>query len=399
MDIVDVEMDEPAPESQHDSFGENQVGSVTLTLEPVHTSSPLNWVAEQFQARPELFALPVEKDGGVVGVVTRARILERSGKFLENLSSRPLDQDLSPHQSLDARESVDKVVSQLFADDSQALATLFVVYLHGAYYGVTDLRRLVSRSAKLRDQDLARAKEVQEGSLGRSRLPETPWQRATLVRMAYGVGGDFYQEVGWPDGTCLMGCFDVSGKGISGSMVTSALAGFFSAVRTEEGGAPALDRFALRLNDFLREILPLGTFVTGVLLSLAASPTPTSTMDILNFGYGPVYWYSRKENKVTGKAMRPNLPPLGLDALQVEDGAVFRLPWEPGTKVYVFSDGLTDLTNPSGHRYGEEALREFLSRSYKYNSQEFVTQLALTVDAWQGSSPQVDDITALTVQA
>src|SRR6185369_274607 len=130
-------------------------------------------------------------------------------KFLENLSSRPLDQDLSPHRSLDARESVDKVVSQLFADDTHALTELFLVYLDGAYYGVTDLRRLVSRSAQLRDQDLAKAKEVQEGALARARLPHTRWEHAKLVRMAYGVGGDFYQELAFADGTCFLGCFDV----------------------------------------------------------------------------------------------------------------------------------------------------------------------------------------------
>lgn len=400
MEIVDWDMEEGrSEENVHESFGENQVGSITLALEPVHTGSPLSWVAEQFQSRPELFALPVEKDGGVVGLVTRTRILERSSKFLESLSSRPLDQDLSPHRSLDARESVDKVVSQLFSDDTQGLTELFVVYLDGGYYGVTDLRRLVSRSAKLRDQDLAKAKEVQEGALARLRLPPTRWERSRMVRMAYGVGGDFYQEIAFPDGTCFLGCFDVSGKGISGSLVTSALGGFFSAVRTEAGPTPSPEAFARRLNDFLKEVLPLGTFVTAVLFHLPAQPGPSGTLRILNFGYGPVYCYLRKENKVTGKGLRPNLPPLGLDDLTLGEDAVFGLPFEAGTKVYVFSDGMADLMNASGERYGEEALREFLSRTYKYDAAGFLSQVTTEIENWQGEAPQADDITALTIQA
>jgi sigma-B regulation protein RsbU (phosphoserine phosphatase) len=355
-------------------------------------------VAEQFTSKPDLFALPVEKDGGVVGLVTRARILERATKFLENLSSRPLDQDLHPHKSLDARESIDKVVSQLFAEDSQPLIELFLVYLDGQYYGITDLRRLVSRSAQLRDQDLAKAKEVQEGAMEKSRLPATRWERSRLVRMAYGVGGDFYQELAWSDGTCFLGCFDVSGKGISGSLVTSALGGFFAAVRTEEGPAPQPAVFAARINDFLRESLPLGTFVTGVAFFLPALPGPAATIKILNFGYGPVYYYSRKENKVTGKGLKPNLPPLGLDTLEVPDNTFYPLALEPGTKVYVFSDGMTDLMDPSGRRFGEEALREFLSRTYKYTAAEFLTQLEEQIKTWQKEAPQADDITALTIQ-
>lgn len=399
MEIVEWDMDEADEDPQHEAFGENQVGSVTLTLEPVHTSSPLGWVAEQFQSRPELFALPVEKDGGVVGVVTRDRILERSSKFLENLSSRPLDQDMTPHRSLNARESVDKVVSELFSDESKVLPTLFLVYLHGSYYGVTDLRRLVSRSARLRDQDLAKAREVQEGALARSRLPSTSWQRAKLIRMAYGVGGDFYQEISWADGTCFLGCFDVSGKGISGSLVTSALAGFFSAVGVETRSAPTPEEFASRLNEFLQSILPLGTFVAGVLFTLTTRPGASGTIKIMNFGYGTIYYYSRKENKVTGKGLKPSLPPLGLDALKLNDGGSISLPFEPGTKLYVFSDGMMDLTNPSGQRYGEEALRQFLSRTYKFDAPGFLTQLTTEIEAWQGEAPLSDDITALTIQA
>ncbi len=398
MEIEDWQLPKYEDSSEHELFGDNQVGSVTLALEPVQAGSPLAWVAEQFTSQPDLLALPIERDGGVVGLVTRTRILERSTKFLEGLTSRPLDQDLHPHKTLDARESVDKVVSDLFADEKQPLPEYFLVYLDGRYYGVTDLRRLVSRSARLRDQDLAKAKEVQEGALARSHLVATRWERSRLVRMAYGVGGDFYQEHSWSDGTCFLGCFDVSGKGVSGSLVTSALGGFFSAVRSESGPAPSPSSFAVRINEFLRETLPLGTFVTGVAFFLPAQPGPTGTVQILNFGYGPIYYYMRKDNKVTGKGLKPTLPPLGLDSLDITDAMLYPLPFEPGTKIYVFSDGMSDLMDPSGKRFGEEALREFLSRVYKYTASEFLAQLETQIKSWQREAPQADDITALTIQ-
>lgn len=396
---VDWDLEESEQNPELDSFGENQVGSVTLALEPVHAGSPLGWVAEQFQTRPELFALPVENDRGVVGLVTRARVLERASKFLENLSSKSLEHDLATHKGLDARESIDKVVSSLFEDDSQALTELFLVYLDGQYFGVTDLRRLVSRSARLRNQDLLKAKEVQEGALARLSLPTTRWERSRLVRMAYGVGGDNYQELAWSDGTCLLACFDVSGKGLSGALVTAALDGFFGAIRTEGTPAPDPKAFTVRINDFLRENLPLGTFVTAVLFFLPAQPTPGAAMRVLNFGYGPIYYYARKENKVVGRGLKPNLPPLGLDTLTIEDSSIHPLPIEAGTKVYVFSDGMGDLMTPSGKRYGEDQLREFLSKSYKYGATEFLSLAEAEIAAWQADAPQADDITILTIQA
>ena len=398
MEIVNWDLLDNEEPQEAVAFGENQVGSVTMALEPVQAGSPLSWVAEQFTNNADLFALPVEKDGGVVGVVTRSRILDRSSKFLENLTSRPLDQDLHPHRTLDARESVDKVVSELFGDETKPLVELFVVYLDGRYYGVTDIRRLVSRSAQLRDQDLGKAKDVQEGAMARNWLPATKWERSKLVRMAYGVGGDFYQELAWPDGSCFLGCFDVSGKGISGSLVTSALGGFFAAVRTQGGPAPAPAHFCSQINEFLREALPLGTFVTAVAFFLPAQPAAGGAIKVLNFGYGPVYYYARKENKVVGKGLKPNLPPLGLDKLDLGDHSIFPIPFEPGTKVYVFSDGMTDLMNPSGKRFGEEALREFLSKAYKHNAAEFLNQLEEQIRTFQEDAPQADDITALTIQ-
>lgn len=274
-----------------------------------------------------------------------------------------------------------------------------MVYLGGKYYGVTDLRRLVSRSATLRDQDIGKAREVQERALARSRLPATSWSRARLVRMAYGVGGDFYQELAWPDGTCLMGCFDVAGKGLSGSLVTSALGGFFGALRAAQGGAPPPEVLATRLNEFLMEILPLGTYVTAVLFVLPAKAGPEAPLRILNFGYGPVYFYQRAEDRVVGRGLKPNLAPLGLEAVTYGAKDVYALPLEAGTKVYLLSDGLPDLMNPLGERYGDENLRAFLSKHYKENPEGFLNLLQAEIQDWQKDAPQADDITALVIQA
>lgn len=396
MEVIHWDLEGLRPEPIRWSFGEDQVGSVTKTLEPVHNESPLSWVAEQFENQPDLFALPIEKDGGVVGLVPRQRIQDRSKKFLETLASRPLDHDLTPHGELDARESISKVVSRLFSD-AKPLVEQFIVYLNGAYFGFIDLSTLISRSARLRDQDLAKAKEVQENAMARSQLPKTSWQRSKLVRMAYEVGGDFYQEIAWSDGTCLLACFDVSGKGISGSLVTSAIGGYFAALRADAGPAPELPDFAKRLNGFLHEFLPLGTFVTAVLFALPAQGSGV-TVRIANFGYGNVYLYSRSENTVVGKGLRPNLPPLGLDELEMGPDSAFSLTLAPGTKVYVFSDGLSDLANPSGQRYGDANLKAFLTKAYKSDAAGFLRLLEAEIDGFQGGAAMADDITALTIQ-
>ncbi|NNM53661.1 MAG: serine/threonine-protein phosphatase [Spirochaetales bacterium] len=398
MEAVDWSFDDHVPETG--LFVENQVGSVSLTAEPVHADSPWGWVADQLKANSELFALPVERDGGVVGLIAKAKILEKASKFLENLIPRPLDQELTSAGSLDARESVEKVIIELLKAPALDRPEIFLVYLDGKFYGMTNLRRLASRSAELRDQDIQKAREFQELTMKSSHLSSPHWQLASLIRMAFGVGGDYYQEAAWPQANLgMLACFDVSGKAVAGSLVTASLTGFFSALRQEAQTAHMTPLvLAQRLNQFLQEILPLGTFVAGLLLFVPLTLKTDAKLEILNFGYGPVYFYQRQEKRVAGKALKPNFFFNDTATTEITASSIFGLSVEPGTKVYAFSDGMTDLINPLGEGFGEERLRDFLTRSYKLNAAEFIAQLQTQIASWQETAPQPDDITAVTFQ-
>jgi serine phosphatase RsbU (regulator of sigma subunit) len=156
--------------------------------------------------------------------------------------------------------------------------------------------------------------------------------------------------------------------------------------------------FARKLNAFLVETLPLGTFVTAVLLMLPAQLAPGAELRILNFGFAPVFFHSRKEGKVTIRVLKPNLQPLGLDGLAIDTQSALVVPLELGLKVSTFSDGLVDLVNPAGTRFGEDSVKDFLRRSYRWDSQEFLQHLTEEMAAFQKSAPQPDDITILTLQ-
>ncbi|NNM66433.1 MAG: serine/threonine-protein phosphatase [Spirochaetales bacterium] len=380
-------------------FAENQVGSVCLTVEPVHADSPWTWVAEQMKGNTELFALPVERDGGVIGLIGRTKVLEKANKFFENIGFHPLDQELLPTASLDARESIDKVVIELLRSKSDEKPESFLVWLDGKFYGMTNLRRLASRSAELRDLDIQKAREFQEATIQRQFLVDQPWQLSRFVRMAFGVGGDFYQEAAWKKSNLAMvSCFDVSGKAVAGALATASLAGFFASQQNVNEENQNSIILANELNDFLKEILPLGTFVAGLLLFLPLIPDAQPMLEILNFGYGPVYFYQRQEKRVVGKVLKPNLPPLGLEGPQIDTSSIFRLPLIPGTKVYMFSDGMTDLINTSGEQFGEDRLREFLTKSYRLSAPEFMEKIKTEISEWQTTAPQPDDITAVTLQ-
>jgi sigma-B regulation protein RsbU (phosphoserine phosphatase) len=120
-------------------------------------------------------------------------------------------------------------------------------------------------------------------------------------------------------------------------------------------------------------------FVAAVLFFLDFE---TKTVDIYNCGYSPVFIFAPQEDrKVSCRISRPSLPPLGIEDT-LENHSPVSVPMESGLRFVAFSDGLTDMTNPWGERYGEERCQEFLPDPLQASWQSSIPKL---VDA--GSDP------------
>lgn len=72
---------------------------------------------------------------------------------------------------------------------------------------------------------------------------------------------------------------------------------------------------------------------------------------------------------------------------------------EPGDRLYLFSDGLTDQFNTEGERFSSSRLARFLQVNHYLTLSEQVALLRQAVDQWRGSMPQTDDILLLALEA
>lgn len=71
---------------------------------------------------------------------------------------------------------------------------------------------------------------------------------------------------------------------------------------------------------------------------------------------------------------------------------------QPGDRLYLFSDGLTDQLNSEGKKFSAQRLRSFLQVNQYLPLSEQITLLRQAHEQWRGSAPQTDDILLLALQ-
>jgi sigma-B regulation protein RsbU (phosphoserine phosphatase) len=211
--------------------------------------------------------------------------------------------------------------------------------------------------------------------------------------MAHELGGDFYRVFKSGKDRYLVGCFDVAGKNISGSLATMSLGACFTSLDLFkfEGGAENTTQF---INSLVRDVNPPGVFVTAVLFYIDFS---TMTVKIHNCGFSPVLVFIPDNKKIVYKAIQPSLPPLGIqEELDVDSGQIVRI--AKGLRMTAYSDGLTDMVNVEGERYGEDKTFDLLKEFHQIPQKAVRKSLDKEIARWVDTAALADDVTLVDMR-
>jgi sigma-B regulation protein RsbU (phosphoserine phosphatase) len=365
-----------------------QIGSITEAIEPVNIESSVADVLLTIKDEPKRKVVPVERDGKVLGVIFRSTLekIARSSS-LEAYLIRALG-------PVEASTSIDVVVASFLKGEQGDDASWFLVLHKGAYLGVAGLRKVIEHTNNIQVRDLIRAGEIQQNLLDKSRVNDKRFQILLYNKMAHELGGDFYRVFRSGKDRYLVGCFDVAGKNISGSLATMALGACFSALELFkfEGGAEKTTQF---INSLVRDVNPPGIFVTAVLFYIDFT---TMTVKIHNCGFSPVLIFvPQGNNKIMFKVIQPGLPPLGIqEELDVDTGQI--VPIARGLRLTAYSDGLTDMTNIYGDRYGEDKTCELLKKFHQVPQNNLRKFLDREIAGWIGETSLADDVTLVDMR-
>ena len=247
----------------------------------------------------------------------------------------------------------------------------------------------IRRSRIARDLELAA--QIQT-SLLPGPFAATP-QVALAARMipANEVGGDFYTH---PDGRAAwsgpiaLAIGDVAGKGVAAALITTMC---LSAMRTEMRHIETPARALQAVSGFIAdELARVDSFVTCVLATYDAA---ARRLVYANAGHTALLHWSALRRSLA--ALGATGLPLGVDfGLPIADAAVTL---DPGDRVFLYTDGVTEAMAPDGALFGDARLHALIERHADLPLAALEQAILAAVRAF--APVQRDDITLMILEA
>ncbi|BAJ26112.1 MULTISPECIES: PP2C family protein-serine/threonine phosphatase [Kitasatospora] len=204
------------------------------------------------------------------------------------------------------------------------------------------------------------------------------------------IGGDLYEAVRTPFGVRII-LGDVQGKGLPAVELAAALLGSF---REAAYDAPDLPALATRLEVGLQRYAERASspdaaerFATAVLLEI---PNGSAVAYLLNCGHPPPVLLGA-DGSVRPVEPEAPLPPLNLSALVASDYRPQTVPFGPGDRVLLYTDGVSETRDRRGEFY---PLTERLARWSAEPDVRLLESLRRDLRRYAGG-PADDDVAAL----
>jgi phosphoserine phosphatase RsbU/P len=249
-----------------------------------------------------------------------------------------------------------------------------------------EMIKTIEQRKKL-EQELTLAEETQR-SLLPAALPNIPQVRIhAFSKPTRYVGGDFYDFVELESGELFGVIADVSGKGVSASLLSSMLLGCLQ--MQMRAGLP-LDEAMNRLNRFLCEKSSSSRFATMFSFTLG----PDGHGRYISAGHNPTYLFRAATGQIEELASNNMI----VGAFQFATYEAATLNMNPGDVLLAYSDGLTEAENPQGEMLGEEAVKNVILAAASTGSQQLEQKLLATIQSFTAGRTLTDDITLIIVE-
>ena len=247
------------------------------------------------------------------------------------------------------------------------------------------------------ESDLKNARILQTSLLPETFLDIGTAETSLLFQPCGHVGGDLVGQFTIDERTIGLFSLDVSGHGVTSALMTARLSSYLSggesshniAVKKTKDGwiARAPAETAQLLNDILINELKTEQYFT---MALAIIDLYSGKMQFVQAGHPhPILQKHNGEIKLLGDGGIP----IGLiPGAEYED---IELTLDPGDRLLLYSDGVTESQNAGGQLLDENGLIRIVKSNAKSRGPEFATDLLWEVQSFSGTQEQADDISAL----
>jgi sigma-B regulation protein RsbU (phosphoserine phosphatase) len=257
---------------------------------------------------------------------------------------------------------------------------------------VAELVRTLADQAAQRERmnrEIEIAREVQQ-RLFPQRIPEIAGVGlAGMCRPASEVGGDYYDLIEMEDGHLGFAIGDVSGKGISASLIMASLRASLRGLVLDDPGD--LAQLMQKVNRLVYEASSSSRYAT---FFFAILDPQTRAFRYVNAGHNPPVLVKQ----VSGELQRLEAcgPVVGLLPFAVYETVSLIL--KPGDLLIAYTDGISEAMTVEDEEWGEARMLQAVPRRPSASAAEVLEQIFRAADEFTAGAEQHDDMTLLIMK-
>jgi sigma-B regulation protein RsbU (phosphoserine phosphatase) len=237
------------------------------------------------------------------------------------------------------------------------------------------------------ERELQLAVQIQKDFLPKSIPKSGPFDIVGRNLPCRQVGGDYYDFIPVEPGRLGVTVADVSGKGVSASLLMASLR---AALHSEIQPRARIDHMAVKLNDFVQKSSAINAFITFFYGDL---DTEAGGFAYVNAGHNHPF--------ILGVRGKPRfLESTGL-CLGMLPGTTYERRADtlaPGETLVLFTDGIVESRNAAGEEYGAERLVDVSRRAAGGCAADILESVFRDLDAFTAKAPAADDRTLVIVK-
>jgi len=201
------------------------------------------------------------------------------------------------------------------------------------------------------------------------------------------VGGDYYDFVPIDGERLGITIADVSGKGVSASLLMASLR---AALQSEVHREYDLNKMVSKLNNFVHRSSGSNKFITFFFCELDKK---ACTLKYINAGHNPPMVINPK-----GNIKRLESSGFCLGMFPDAEYTIGEMEIKLGEAAVLYTDGITESRNMKNEEYGEERLIGLLKKNLKLNAQDMMEMIKRDTETYTSGTEQMDDQTVVIIK-
>lgn len=353
-------------------------------------------------ATAEISGKSIDSDHGIVGWVTqneksvvvnnvqidhrfKGEITELNNFITRNLISVPLINHngvlIGTLQAINRKDNKD--FEEKLVPIFQSLANQAAIAIENAM-----LQKQLIEKERI-DKELQVARIIQSGFWPKETPNIVNYSVAGCSRTAKSVGGDYYDYIKIPDSLNWgFTVSDVSGKGVPASLLMATMR---ASLRSHVENQFNVSESMKKVNKLIYEDSPIDKFITSIYGTL---DTENHTFTYVNAGHNNPFIIRLEENKL--EELKVGGVMLGImDPVEFEEDTAYL---NPGDKLILFSDGITEAQNTKGEFFEDERFEEWLLTNKNKSPFNMMIDLLNDLVEFSNGEPQSDDITIIILE-